>query len=150
RGHIASAHPEWLMVPRPLASSLSHVTPRSPAYLGALARWTHAQSAQVEGLYLSPVTAESQDYTASVIREIVEKDPVDGIHFDYIRYPSAEFDYSPSALALFRAAVAPKLSATERQRLDRAAATDVTAWADALASDWASFRRDRLTQLARR
>src|SRR5262245_47920953 len=128
RGHVASIHPEWLMVPRPLANSLHRITPRSPGYLGTLAPWTHAQSAQVEGLYLSPITAESQDYTAGVIREIVEKYPVDGIHFDYIRYPSVEFDYSPSALALFRAAVAPKVSAGERQRLDRAAATDVTAW----------------------
>jgi uncharacterized lipoprotein YddW (UPF0748 family) len=150
RVHVASAHPEWLMVPRALAGSLRRVTPRSPAYLGTLARWTHAQSAQVEGLYLSPVTAESQDYTASVIREIVEKYPVDGIHFDYIRYPSVDFDYSPSALALFRASVAPRVSGAERQRLDRAAATDVTAWADALAPEWAAFRRDRLTQLARR
>jgi uncharacterized lipoprotein YddW (UPF0748 family) len=150
RGHIASTHPEWLMVPRPLATALHHVTPRSPGYLGTLARWTHAQSAQVEGLYLSPITAEAQDYSASVIKEIVEKYSVDGIHFDYIRYPNAEFDYSPSALALFRLAVAPKVSAAERQRLDRAATSDVTAWADALASDWAAFRRDRLTQLARR
>jgi uncharacterized lipoprotein YddW (UPF0748 family) len=150
RAHVASLHPEWLMVPRALATSIASITPRSPAYLGSLARWTRGASDRVEGLYLSPIAPAAQEYTASVVKELVEQYAVDGVHFDYIRYPAADFDYSPAALSAFRSAVAPARSAAERQRLDRAAVADPSAWADALAPEWAAFRRDRLTALVRR
>ena len=150
REHVASSHPEWLMVPRALSASLRKVTPRSPAYLGALARWTRAASSSVEGLYLSPIPQDSQEYTVAVVRELVERYPVDGLHLDYVRYPNADFDYSATAIAEFRASLAATLPAADRQRLDRAATGDPAAWPDALAHDWAAFRRDRLTTLVRR
>jgi len=150
REHIASTHPEWLMVPRALSTTLRSITPHSPAYLGTLARWTRSASAQVEGLYLSPVSSGAQEHTASVLRELVQRYELDGVHFDYIRYPNVDFDYSPAALAEFRAAVAPSRTLAERQRLDGAAAGDPAGWTDALAPEWAAFRRDRLTLLARR
>jgi uncharacterized lipoprotein YddW (UPF0748 family) len=150
REHVAWSHPEWLMVPRPLAAALRKVTPRSPAYLGALARWTRASSSSVEGLYLSPISRDSQDYTVSVVRELVERYPVDGLHLDYVRYPGVDFDYSAAAIAEFRASVAAALPSADRQRLDRAATSDPAAWPDALAHDWAAFRRERLTSLVRR
>ena len=37
--------------------------------------------------YLDPGHPETADYLASIIREIVTRYDVDGIHFDYIRYP---------------------------------------------------------------
>src|SRR5262245_50508392 len=40
--HVALRHPDWLMLPKPLASSLRAVDPESPAYVGALSRWTRA------------------------------------------------------------------------------------------------------------
>ncbi len=86
----------------------------------------------------------------SVVREIVERYPIDGLHLDYVRYPNVDFDYSPGALAEFRATLAPSVPVAERQRLDRAAVTDPAAWPDALAPEWATFRRDRLTSLIRR
>jgi uncharacterized lipoprotein YddW (UPF0748 family) len=150
RAHVASAHPEWLMVPRPLSASLKKMTPRSPAYLGALARWTRASASTVEGLYLSPIPKESQDYTTAVVRELVERYAIDGLHLDYVRYPNADFDYSAAAVAEFRAFVAATVPAAERQRLDRAAMDDLAAWPAALAAEWAAFRRDRLTSLVRR
>ena len=150
RGHIAFSHPEWLMVPRPLAASLKPVSPRSPAYLGALARWTRNASSTVEGLYLSPIPSDSQDYTVSVVRELVERYEIDGLHLDYVRYPGVDFDYSPTALAEFRASIAATVPAAERQRLDRATNANPAAWTEAYAAAWAAFRRDRLTSLVRR
>ena len=37
--------------------------------------------------YLDPGHPETADYLASIVREIVTRYDVDGVHFDYIRYP---------------------------------------------------------------
>ena len=37
--------------------------------------------------YLDPGHPETADYLASIVREIVSRYDVDGVHFDYIRYP---------------------------------------------------------------
>ncbi len=38
RKHIVYLHPEWLMVPRPLAEDLSRMHPRDPQYLRTIVR----------------------------------------------------------------------------------------------------------------
>jgi uncharacterized lipoprotein YddW (UPF0748 family) len=147
RTHVVTRHPEWLMVPRAVAGKLAAVPSDLPAYVGEIARWTRAQPEQVEGLYLSPVTAGSREYTASVAADLASHYAIDGIHLDYIRYPNDQFDYSATALAEFRAETSAFLPAAERQRLDRLAKTAVTAWADAMPDEWSRFRRNRLTSL---
>ena len=148
-GHVVLRHPEWLMAPKALANALRTTSPRSPAYVGSLARWTRAAD-NVEGLYLSPVTAESREYTVSVVRELTERYALDGVHLDYIRYPAAEFDYSPKALAEFRTSMIAKTPTADAARLDRTAQADAAAWAAAFPLQWAAFRRDRLTTLVAR
>ena len=150
RNHVAWRHPEWLMVPRALAVSRTLPSARSAADVRTLAAWTRKASDSVEGLYLSPVSDAAQAYTTAVVKDLVERYPLDGVHLDYIRYPSAAFDYGAGSIALFRAAVAPAQSAADRQRIDRAARTNPVAWADALPAEFAAFRRDRLTALVRR
>ena len=91
-----------------------------PGYLGRLARYARSQSAEVEGLYLSPVSPESAAYTTSVVRDIAKRYDIDGVHLDYIRYPTSDFDYSRDTLAAFRASCragsrrAPSCAATTR------------------------------------
>lgn len=150
RDHVVSRHPDWLMVPRPLAGELRTVDGRSPAYVGRLARWTRAASTQVEGLYLSPIPADSQDYSASVVAELATRYQIDGVHLDYLRYPNEMFDYSRRALEDFRATRAAQVTATQRQQLDRAALIEPAAWANMFPDGWAAFRRERLTVLLRR
>jgi uncharacterized lipoprotein YddW (UPF0748 family) len=150
RNHVVSRHPEWLMVPKQIAGALRGVDVRSPAYVGQLARWTRAASTTVEGLYLSPMTDAAQDYTVSVVNEIVSRYPIDGLHLDYARYPNELFDYSARALGAFRELKAPAVALRERQRLDQAALRDPAAWANMFPEGWAAFRRDRLTTLIRR
>lgn len=146
-GHIVARHPEWLMVPRAIAGKLATMPPDLPAYLGEIARWTRAQSTEVEGLYLSPVTAAARQYTTSVAADLASRYDLDGLHLDYIRYPSEQFDYSAASIAEFRAEASPFLTATARQRLDRLTGSSATAWADALPDEWSRFRRNRLTSL---
>jgi uncharacterized lipoprotein YddW (UPF0748 family) len=149
-GHVVVRHPEWLMVPRALAASLGRLDPRTSGYVGELARWTRGQSDAVEGLYLSPIPEASQDYTVSVVQDLMRSYALDGAHLDYIRYPSADFDYSRAALSAFRATRLPHATPAERDRLDRLARTDVTAWAQALPETWDTYRRERLTTLVTR
>jgi uncharacterized lipoprotein YddW (UPF0748 family) len=145
--HVVNRHPEWLMVPAPLARSLHGMRPASPAYKEALARWTRGEADQVEGLYLSPVSAEARQYTLGVVKDLVSKYAIDGIHFDYIRYPGLAFDYSAGSIAAFRTKQSPATAVAERERLDRLTRTDPAAWPTALPQAWEAFRRDQLTTL---
>lgn len=45
--------------------------------------------------YLDPALTETDEYLASLCREVVEKYDVDGIHLDYLRYP--EFPFADDA-----------------------------------------------------
>ncbi len=48
--------------------------------------------------YLEPGVPETADYLASLVSELVGKYDVDGVHFDYIRYPDRPRDYNDHAL----------------------------------------------------
>jgi uncharacterized lipoprotein YddW (UPF0748 family) len=148
REHVIYRHPEWLMVPRPLADELSSIDPHSPGYVGRLARYARGQSAEVEGLYLSPIAAESAAYTTAVVRDIAQRYAVDGVHFDYIRYPTTEFDYSRDALAAFRASVIGDLGQPDQRRYDaRVSAGEPLVYTQAFPERWRTFRASRLTAL---
>jgi uncharacterized lipoprotein YddW (UPF0748 family) len=148
REHVIYRHPEWLMVPRALADELSNVDPRSPGYLGRLARSARAQSAEVEGLYLSPVSPESVSYTTSVVRDIAKRYDIDGVHLDYIRYPTSDFDYSHDTLAAFRRSVVADLAVADLRRYDaRVAAGEPLVYTQAFPERWRAFRAARLTTL---
>lgn len=148
--HIVVRQPDWLMVPRALAGPLSRLSPRSAGYVSQLARWTRSQSATVEGLFLSPIPEGAQQYTLDVVRDLLERYPLDGLHLDYIRYPTADFDYSAAALDAFRADRLPHVTVAERDRLDGLRRTDPTIWTRTFPQQWESFRLTRLTLLVER
>lgn len=51
--------------------------------------------------FLAPHLEANQTLEREAMLEIVRKYPVDGIHFDYIRYPGEQSDFSDSALEAF-------------------------------------------------
>lgn len=106
--HISVLHPDW-------------ITRTSTGDLKA-----------AEGLFLDPGVQDVQDYTASVVMDIVKNYDVDGIHFDYIRYPGAEFGYAPPAVKRFNA---------EKGRIGNPSNTDPV---------WQQWRRDQVTALVDR
>ncbi|MEO5819167.1 MAG: family 10 glycosylhydrolase [Vicinamibacteraceae bacterium] len=150
RNHVVRAHPEWLMVPRPIAADLARLGPRDPRYVARLVEWTKRNAAGVEGLYASPVTPEAAQYVERVVSDIVTRYPVSGVHLDYIRYPSNLFDHSQGALLAFRDSLQRELSPSDRQRLDDQLRRDPLAYADAYPDRWAAFRRMRLADLVAR
>lgn len=150
REHLVYRAPDWLMVPRDLAAELHGIDPRSPAYLGGLARWTRAHASEVEGLYTSPIHPAAAAYTAAVIGELVKNYAVDGVHLDYVRYPSDAFDYSSAAIAAFKDAIRPTLLAGDRRDADTREALDPLAYPTLFREQWNDFRRSRLTALVMR
>lgn len=150
RAHIVSRQPDWLMVPRQIAPALARLDPRSTEYTAQLVRWTRANSATVEGLYLSPVPEASQAYTLEVVRDLMARYGLDGLHLDYIRYPSADFDHSPAALAAFRESRLADVAPPDRERLDERSMTDPLVWTRTYPVGWETFRRERLTTLVER
>ena len=151
--HLVHRHPEWLMVPRDLVQELSRVPEESPAYVGKLARWTRAQTsgpaaaASLEGLYTSPILPAAADHINNVVRDLVTRYAVDGVHLDYARYPTERFDYSRGAIRAFREAVRPQLVGAVRREVDGHEAEDPLAYPDTFPSEWKAFRISRLTTL---
>jgi uncharacterized lipoprotein YddW (UPF0748 family) len=138
------------MVPRELAQELASVDVESPAYVGKLARWTRTQSADIEGLYTSPVVPGAAEHVEAVVRDIARRYPVDGVHLDYARYPNDRFDYSRAAIAEFRTYVRPRVDSILRRQLDLQEADDLFAWPDARPDEWRTFRIARMTALVTR
>lgn len=148
--HIVYRHPDWLMVPRALVQELTYIDGHSPAYAGKISRWIRTQSGQIEGLYLSPILPDAAAYTESVVRDLVSRYDLDGVHLDYLRYPSDDFDYSRYAIDRFRDEVRPTLAPSVRAALDARAKVDPFVYPDRLPDQWTQFRRARLSSLAMR
>lgn len=94
-GHVVTRHPDWIMVPKPAA--LQALKPG--AALLPLVRQAARGDADVEGYYLAPASEGAASHLEQVVRELVRGYPLDGLHFDFIRYPGLDFDYSRSALS---------------------------------------------------
>jgi uncharacterized lipoprotein YddW (UPF0748 family) len=154
--HLIHRHPEWLMVPRDLVQALAKVPEDSPAYVGKIARWTRTQTsgpsnaAAIEGLYASPIVPAAADHVNAVVRELVARYDIDGVHFDYARYPSERFDYSRAAIRAFRDALRPQLTAAVRREMDGREEDDALAYPDSFADAWKAFRIARMTALMNR
>ena len=115
-----------------------------------LSRYARDNSERIEGLYLSAIQPAAADYTVSVIADIAARYAVDGIHIDYARFPSDDFDYSPGALAQFREDVLPDLSAAERRDYAKRARGRPAFYTQMFPQRWQDFRRARMTALATR
>ena len=150
RRHIVYTHPEWLMVPKPLAEDLGRLHPRHPEYLRRLSEYARARSDRVEGIFLSPIHKGAAEHAVKVITDIVSRYDVDGIHLDYIRFPTAEFDYSAGALDEFRADVTARMTGTERRDYAVRARGRPLFYTEMFPQGWQEFRRARLTALLTR
>lgn len=98
-GHVAVRHPDWLMVPREAAREALGAAPS--AIIPLIERYR--DPADTEGLYLSPSAPGVAVHLEQVVSELVRRYPVDGLHLDFVRYPSADYDWSRAALEGFAA-----------------------------------------------
>jgi uncharacterized lipoprotein YddW (UPF0748 family) len=97
---------------------------------------------------LSPVASDSVVYTTAVVRDIARRYDIDGVHLDYIRYPTSDFDYSRDTVAAFRRSVVPDLGTADVRRFDaEMAGREPLIYTQAFPERWRGFRAARLTAL---
>ena len=148
--HLVYRRPDLLAVPLPLARELYHVDPGAPRYLEALVEYARANRDRVEGLYTSPAAPEVKEHVYSIWIDLLERYDLDGLHFDYVRYPGPDFDYSRVALERFRDWLAPHLADTVRGRFAALEAGDPLVYTDSFPDAWERFRRQQITELVER
>jgi len=148
--HLIRSRPDLLAVPRELARELHDVDPEVPRFAESILRYAQANTDRIEGMYTSPSNPEVKEHLYSVWMDLVERYELDGLHFDYIRYPNPEFDYSRGALDRFREWVTPRISPARREGLDEALRSDPLAYADSLPGPLGEFRRAQITGLVER
>jgi len=148
--HLVNASPGLLAVPRALARELYDVDPASPRYLDRLVGHALDNRNAIEGLYSSPSAPEVKERVYAVATDLVERYEIDGIHLDYVRYPSGAFDYSRGALDRFRKWLADQITEDRRAEFAAVPDQDPLAFVEAFAGLWDEFRRDQITELVER
>ena len=148
--HVTVQHPEWVMVPRPLVPTVLRLSPRDPRYLPTIATWSARHSATIEGVFSSPIPEGAQDRLDATIAHLTSAYELDGLHLDYIRYPSPDFDCSRAALDAFRDALVPELTPRELAALDARAVSAPLTFVEDFPARWVAFKRERLTRLVTR
>ena len=149
-GAFYNRHPELLAVPYPIARELYAMDPRDTLYRRKLLDWSKTARDRVEGVYASAAAPEVKEHLYSVWMDVLDKYDVDGLNFDYVRYPAPEYDYSRVALDAFRRWLQPHLPDSVRQRYGALEKTDPLVWADSLPAAYADFRRQQVTDVVER
>ena len=101
--HLYNAHPDWFM-----QDGNQQPIPLNSHYV-----------------WLNPVLPEVQKYLSDLVFELAQVKNLDGVHFDYFRYPGPGLSYDQKSLELFKNQFG--LEPTDSTSL------------------WSSFRRDAIT-----
>jgi uncharacterized lipoprotein YddW (UPF0748 family) len=148
--HVYNKHPEWLAVPKPVAAELYNVSPRDPLYRQKIVEWSKANRGELEGVYTGPANPKVRDHIYKIWMDVLKHYPVDGLHFDYVRFASPDFDYSRTSIEKFHKWLKPQLSSHERKQLKQALQTNRLAAPEMFASKFADFQRAQVTMLVER
>jgi len=148
--HVYNKHPEWLAVPKPVAAELYNMSPRDPAYRQKIVEWSKANRGELEGVYTGPANPKVRDHIYNIWMDVLKHYPVDGLHFDYVRFASPDFDYSRTSLENFRKWLEPQLTSDERRELKNTLKTNVLAAPEMFPAKFADFQRAQVTTLVQR
>ncbi len=148
--HIYRTRPDLLAVPYPVARELYAMDPRDPRYTAKIIEWSKTARNRVEGLFMSPAAPETKEHLYSVWMDVLEKYDVDGLNFDFVRYPAPDLDYSRVSLDRFRASLEPELADSVREHFAAIAKSDPLVYADSFPARYADFRRQQVTDVVER
>ncbi|HEX3249195.1 MAG TPA: family 10 glycosylhydrolase [Pyrinomonadaceae bacterium] len=148
--HVYNRHPEWLAVPKPVAVELFKMSPRDPLYRQKIVEWSKANRAELEGVYTGPANPKVKEHIFKIWMDVLKHYPVDGLHFDYVRFASPDFDYSRTSLQRFRKWLESQLNADERRALKQSLKTNPLAAAEMFQAKFADFQRAQVTELVAR
>lgn len=124
--HVVNKHPEWLM-------------------RTAKGDFTMVGGGETEGAYTCPSNPEVKEHVKNVFLDVVKNYDVDGINFDYVRYPNPDYCFCDGCLARFKAQMDKEISADQIATLS--ASKDRLAYAQAFPAKYDQFRRDQITDL---
>ncbi len=125
--HVINQHRDWLVQDR---SGISTLTPKSDC----------------EGAFLDPALPSVREYTKNVFMDVVTRYDVDGIHFDYVRFPSERYSFSRADLLAFRASLIPQLDQNAIDFADAKSRTNRLAWYYLYPKQWKAWRQSVVTQ----
>ncbi len=148
--HVYNQHPEWLAVPRAVAAELYNMSPRDPRYRARIVEWSKANRGELEGVYTGPANPKVREHIYKIWMDVLRNYAVDGLHFDYVRLASPDFDYSRTSLDKFRKSLELKLSKAERSQLRQLLKQNPLAAAETYADKFAEFQREQITMLVQR
>jgi uncharacterized lipoprotein YddW (UPF0748 family) len=148
--HLYNARPDLLAVPYPLARELFALDPRDPQFRARIIEYSKANRDHVEGVYLSPASPETKEHIVSLWLDVLEKYDVDGLNFDYVRYPAPDYDYSRVSLDRFKRWLRPQLSDSVGTYFAGLEQNDPLVYADSFGSQYDRFRREQITDLVER
>ena len=148
--HVYNKHPEWLAVPKPVAAELYKMSPRDPAFRQKIVEWSKANRGELEGVYTGPANPKVRDHIYNIWMDVLKNYPVDGLHFDYVRFASPDFDYSRTSLENFRKWLEPQLTSDERRQLKKSLKGNPLAAPETFPAKFADFQRTQVTTLVER
>jgi len=131
--HIFNTNPLWMEVDiyGKSDSRIDLTTPKSPTW---------------EGIYLSPMNHEVNQYLREIIREIYEKYDIDGIHLDYIRYQDEFYGFHRSGRKEF-----DLLFGVDPLDISRGVISTRYGWeqtyVDSIKMQWDEFKQQKITEL---
>jgi uncharacterized lipoprotein YddW (UPF0748 family) len=150
RDHPIYRHPEWLMVPRGIATELYDVPPDRGAYLDRIIEFSRLNRNELEGLFVSPAHPAVKDNLFDIWIDIATRYEVDGLHFDYVRYPNPQYDYSRVSIERFRQEMDKKLTPFERRALVAQFRRDPLLYIRKFPTAYGEFQRAQVTELVGR
>lgn len=148
--HVYNKHPEWLAVPKPVAAELYKLSPNDPAYRQKIVEWSKANRGELEGVYTGPANPKVREHIYRIWMDVLKRYPVDGLHFDYVRFASPDFDYSRTSLEKFGEWLKPQLNAEEQSKLKDALKANSLAAPEMFPEKFADFQRAQVTSLVER
>ena len=148
--HVYNRHPEWLAVPKPVAIDLYKMSPKDPTYRQKIVEWSKGNRGELEGVYTGPANPKVREHIYKIWMDVLKRYPVDGLHFDYVRFASPDFDYSRTSLENFRKWLEPQLSGDERRKLKQSLKLNPLAAPEAFGAKFADFQRAQVTVLVER
>ena len=148
--HVYNKHPEWLAVPKAVARELYGMSPADARYREKIVEWSKANRAELEGVYTGPANPKVREHIYKIWMDVLKNYPVDGLHFDYVRFASPDFDYSRTSLAQFEKWLKPQLTNDERRELKASLKQDPLAATEKFSAKFADFQRAQVTALVER
>ena len=135
--HVLSQHPEWSLVDLDQVSTFD--------YTPGTAR------GELVSVMLDPAIEGVKEYVREVFMEVVTNYDVDGVHFDYIRYPGKKYGYGQEARDRFREITGyDPLDLVNKPETLRGRIVDGKDLFVSLSDRWDEFRRDQVTEVVRR